>query len=175
MGRRASSDGGNDWESATMNTVKSGAIVIAVGACGGILGTGTDGEFEYGSDLAFLNVRVGPGASGGDGLAGCYGGAIGSASCGGAVGCLSDNFVSGTAHHASDTTVYVEDAVSGGDIGFTVASDWARPASTSSSGVDLNTESGRTHCGDGVVEPCLTAAPHRGVANDARVGDTVAL
>jgi len=147
--------------------------VVSGGACGGILGTGTDGEFEYGSDLAFLNVRTGAGASGGDGLGSCYGGA---ANCGGVTtGCLGDNFVAASAHHFGDSTIFVEDVVSGGNIGFTVASDWSRPANTSSSGVDLNTQAGRQHCGDGVIEPCLTPAPHRGIVNDARVGDTPTL
>ena len=144
------------------------------GTCGGLLGSGTDGEMEWGMNKAVLNVRAGPGPNGGDGLNGCYGGSPGSASCGGAVGCLSDNFVSATAHHGTDTKIYVEDFVSGGSVGFTVASDWSRPANTSSSGVDLNTQPGRAHCGDGAIEPCLTATPHRGVSNDERVGDTTA-
>jgi hypothetical protein len=84
--------------------------------CGTFFGATTDGEFEWGSNEAILNVRAGAW----EGVTAC-------------IGPLA------TPHHAADTTVFVEDAASGGDVGFTLAADWGSPDEP---------------CGDGVIEPC---------------------
>jgi hypothetical protein len=86
--------------------------------CGALVQETTDGELEWGDDTAILNVRAGPSGAGG-GLEAC--------------------FWRATAHHASDTTVFVQDLVAGGNVGFTVAADWG---------------SNGEECGDGAIEPC---------------------
>jgi hypothetical protein len=62
--------------------------------------SGTSGEFDYGGGEAVLPVRTG------------------SSSAGPGFGCLGS--AGATAHHASDTTVYVADAALGGSVGFSV-------------------------------------------------------
>jgi hypothetical protein len=120
--------------------------------CGGLIGSATDGEFEWGTNEAVLNVRVGPAAAGpeagyGDGVTRCLGSLA-------------------TAHHGSDTTIYVADAALGGGVGFSVYADWARAVGQSDTGIDQNRDPGLSaHCGDGVLEPCTTTA-QAGVQND---------
>ena len=114
--------------------------------CDGILGTGSDGEYEFGGLTAVLNVRDNGGITDN---APTQGGA--STTKGSDVkDCINPK---ASNHHGSNTDIYVLDVIYGG-INFTVDGDWSRPNWLGFGGNDENDNPSPGQCGGDGVEPC---------------------